>query len=523
MRLSLKNLGLMLLLTRCGANVAQKRDLAGKARGAAMTDPKLDPIWNDNHRQFHAFEPDFSPDSRGVMNAASLLAQYPIHESDGTEVAVLPNGAARFGMRIQMIDQAKVSIRIQALVMTGDEAGLAFADHLVAAAKRGVKVTVVVDPIASGSFKDHKLFFYLRQNNIPVFGYELFYMNFIAPLSQMNPFGYTFMKANMRYHEKFLITDAEVPGSAMGLMGGANLANEYYDVDNEHPFQMWRDQDIVLRGPITQEMTRSFEATVQEFIKEKQDDGIADIDGIFNTINAVISPAQDPTVKRNPLIVSRLNAAAVATYNLDWQPGSIRLLRSRPQFREDLIAPTYIDFIDRTHNTIDIANAYFIPDADIVSALNRAVLRGVKVRILTNSMESEEFAGLAYAARATYQSVMAPGQTGPGQVAIYEWGGDKIFHNDEGHMHAKFAVFDGKAAIVGSYNLDPRSRYLDTEAITAVENTAFSADLTAIFQQDIQPNFSNPVSWQNALIFADPNSQDSSFSQQLWKMMTPYL
>lgn len=522
MRLSLKYLGLLLLLTGCGTNTALKRDLAGKNAPAAMTDPKLDPIWNDNHRQFRAFEPDFSPDTHGVLSAASLAAQYPVHESDGTQVAILPNGASRFGVRIQMIDQAKVSIRLQALILTADEAGLAFADHLVAAVKRGVKVTIVVDPVVNFTFKDHRLFFYLRQNNIPVFGYELFYANFIASLSQGNPFGVTMMKANMRYHEKYLITDAEVPSVAMGLLGGANFANEYFDVDQEHPDEMWRDQDIVVRGAIIQEMTRAYDTTVQEFIQEKQENGIADIDGIFNTINAVISPVE-PGLARNPLIVSRLNAAAAANYPLNWQAGSTRLLRSRPQFHEDIIAPTYIDFINRAHTSIDIVNAYFIPDADIVAALNRAVLRGVKVRIVTNSVESEEFVGLGHASRATYQSVMAPGQTGPGLVSIYEWGGHKLLHNGEGHMHAKFAIFDGKASIIGSYNLDPRSRYLDTEVIVAIENPIIAAELTDILHLYIQPTYSNIISWQTALVFADANGPNASFSQQLWKILTPYL
>ena len=113
------------------------------------------------------------------------------------------------------------------------------------------------------------------------------------------------------------------------------------------------------------------------------------------------------------------------------------------------------------------------PANALARRLRDAARRGVRVVILTNSPETNDIHSVAIISRYTYADLLAVNRepavrnkAGAG-IEIHEWQGKPF---NEGTLHAKLALFDGDTAIVGSYNLDPRSARLNSESAVALQH-----------------------------------------------------
>jgi len=67
-----------------------------------------------------------------------------------------------------------------------------------------------------------------------------------------------------RWHDKIFVVDAEDPDQAYGIAGGQNIANEYFRIGNNSQ-KLWRDQDVVIRGPITRDLAKAFDNNFSHF------------------------------------------------------------------------------------------------------------------------------------------------------------------------------------------------------------------------------------------------------------------
>ena len=81
---------------------------------------------------------------------------------------------------------------------------------------------------------------------------------------------------NKRYHEKMWIIDGETD-HAVAVVGGLNIANEYFRIDPQNPSRYWRDQDVIVKGDVVKDMVATFERNFEYFLKIKESRGI------FNT------------------------------------------------------------------------------------------------------------------------------------------------------------------------------------------------------------------------------------------------
>ncbi|RYG95615.1 MAG: hypothetical protein EON58_13795, partial [Alphaproteobacteria bacterium] len=112
----------------------------------------------------------------------------------------------------------------------------------------------------------------------------------------------------------------------------------------------------------------------------------------------------------------------------------------------------------------------FIPDRNVRNALYRAVLRGVRVRVLVPS--KSDVAVVQFALEAMYESLLRNG------VEIYCHSGPM--------MHAKTAIIDDRYATIGSYNLDERSRTKNLEVTISVDDEAFATYVRRWFDRDLE-------------------------------------
>ena len=128
---------------------------------------------------------------------------FDVHSAETCRIAVLPNGDDSFAARIQALKNADTSIRIQALIFTGDESGLYIAELLKEKKAQGLDVRVIVDAMSNPGVQTQWMYFDLKQHGIEVEGYETFYLQWLneMPLAIHDAADKT-TNPNKRYHEK---------------------------------------------------------------------------------------------------------------------------------------------------------------------------------------------------------------------------------------------------------------------------------------------------------------------------------
>ena len=156
---------------------------------------------------------------------------FGVHRPKSNRIALLKNGDASFAARVQLLEEAEKSIRIQALIFAGDESGLHIADILKKKKAEGLDVRVIVDAPSNLGWQTQWMYFDLKQHGIEVQGYESLYLEWLneVPIPRLSP-SRDPEAPNHRYHEKMWIVDGETDRGA-AVAGGLNIANEYFRVD----------------------------------------------------------------------------------------------------------------------------------------------------------------------------------------------------------------------------------------------------------------------------------------------------
>ncbi len=166
-------------------------------------------------------------------------------------INILDLGDDALVSRIHLIRQAKKAIYIQTFIWKGDESSRFVAYELIQAAKRGVKVKVLVDYIVIPKDPAQIAFMSTVHPNLEIKLYNPF-ANKIRPskLTFLKKAGFEFKNLNMRMHNKIFIVD-----DRMAITGGRNYANDYFDRGESRNF---KDLDVLVIGSIVKEMTDSF-------------------------------------------------------------------------------------------------------------------------------------------------------------------------------------------------------------------------------------------------------------------------
>jgi putative cardiolipin synthase len=453
-----------------------------------------------------------------------LSGLFDAHSAEVSRIAVLPNGDDSFAARIQALEKADTSVRIQALVFTGDESGLYIADLLKAKKALGIDVRVIVDAMSNPGPQTQEMYFDLKQNGIEVEGYETFYLQWLneIPVTTHDAADKT-TDPNKRFHEKMWIIDGETD-HGVAVVGGLNIANEYFRIDAQNPGRYWRDQDVIVRGGVVKDMVAAFDRNFDYFLKVKESRGILNTNLYWDaTRHVVAKTGKLPTIYMTD---ARLNDTvrelAEKRLGLRYEQAKCRFFQNRPRFGETYIEQAYLKLIKGAQKEILIANAYFVASKTLVEAVKDAARRCVKVTILTNSPETNDLPMLTIVGRDYYDDMLAVNNEPiiqsceRGGVQIWEWQGRRstAAEQSEGTMHAKYAVFDRRLSIVGSYNMDPRSRMLNSESAIVFENETLSGQLAGLFHRN-DLDFSRQITLEEAKSFAESTDAVYKLEEEL--------
>ena len=243
------------------------------------------------------------------------------------------------------------------------------------------------------------------------------------------PRPYAVRRMNNRCHRKLLVVDG-----TRGMIGGVGIADEWTG-NGEDP-DHWRDTHVTVRGPAVRGLQGAFAENWLEA-----------------TGCALVGPHHLPELE------------PVA------DGGPMQVVRSRAGVGDTNVEALYFLAIACARETLDLTAAYFAPRPAFVEALTDAAARGVHVRVLVPGAHIDK-GFVRIAGRDAYARLLEAG------VEVHEYAPTML--------HAKTLVVDGVWASVGSVNFDNRSFQLQDEATLCVQSTAFAAELTRQFQEDLR-------------------------------------
>ncbi len=329
----------------------------------------------------------------------------------GNSVQLLCNGEEAYPSMLQAIDDAKESVALCSYIFDNDAYGRRFAVALQNATRRGLRVQVIIDGIGElvglQRISDN-----LKRMGIRV---ERFLPPSLVPPSVL---------INLRTHRKLLIID-----DATAFTGGMNISERHMlnDHGKRNPV---RDLHFRIRGPVVSQMNQVFADDWAFLTGEENPVPAANcmpIDG-KELCRGITDGPNDDLNKLKWIILGAVNAA---------------------------------------HRSVRIMTPYFIPDTDLIAALNTAALRGVQVEILLP--ETSDFFLPKWAARAHLWQLLPFGV--------------KIYYQPGSFVHTKLIIVDDHYTLIGSANLDPRSLRLNFEFNLEVYGKQCAGTLIEHFDQ----------------------------------------
>jgi putative cardiolipin synthase len=433
---------------------------------------------------------------------APVEAQLAAHPGQ-TGVYVLDTGEQALRARAWLADHAQRSIEVQYFIWSTDNVGILAAEALLRAAERGVKVRVIVDDLLIDA-PDKSLLALAKHPNIDIRIYNPvhhvgtpFYKRALNVVTD-------FRGVNQRMHNKTFIVDGQV-----GITGGRNMAAEYFDYNRDYNF---RDRDALLLGEAVKTMLESFEAFWASPLAvpvEHRFDGLglmrknvkvddAEVRQVYRELHDYarapehFAPEVRAAIEATPQAFDRVAKALV------W--GEVEFIHDVPGKNGRVLSlggggastAALAKLVEGAKREIVIQSPYLVLSDQARELFKRALARGVRVRIHTNSLASTDNLQAFSGYRNQRRSLLKMG------LKIYEFKPDSASRQalmlrvsppavpPVFALHAKSMVVDDEVAVIGTFNLDPRSQNLNTEVGVVVRNARVARQVQTAIETDMR-------------------------------------
>ena len=423
------------------------------------------------------------------MTAAAQIIKDGLEKHPGKSgFHLLASGEKAFTARNAMTQIAEQTIDVQYFVWQSDSIGAILINQLIKAAERGVRIRMLIDDYYSGG-RDFGL---TKLDTLPNFEVRVF-NPYVDRDSQMFEFMTDMSRLNHRMHNKAFIMD-----NTFAVIGGRNIGDQYFGVSSEVNF---RDLDVLTAGPIVKDISHSFDV----FWNSEWAIPIAEISddhptleetqqGLENLQKYVDDQTDFPyrIHKTQEEIYQRMHAAKD---NLIW--GDAKILYDDPNKKIGNdegyrgITPHLQEVGNNIKEEVLVEAAYFIAgDRGVKRALEYKD-RGVRIRVLTNSMATNDMAPAFVFYEKYREDLLKNG------VELYELRPDLNSQREFwslrakasiATLHTKVMVADRKTIFIGSFNLDPRSELLNTEVGLLIDSPELAEQIITYMDVGTDPD-----------------------------------
>jgi putative cardiolipin synthase len=404
--------------------------------------------------------------------------------------ALLQYGSLAFLSRAALADLAERSLDVQYYIYETDDSGAVIADRLLAAARRGVRVRLLVDDNNLVRSEDRLATLAGHRNlEIRVFNPYRNRVRWMRPFE----FGTSFGRVQRRMHNKIFAVDAQ-----LAVIGGRNIGDDYFDL---HRGVNFSDLEVLSAGPVAREAVESFDeywnspwaVPIEAFLKRAPTE--AEADAVAADIAAQAGRTEEVRESYAPVLAA-MRALALGAQFEYW--GEAELLADPPdKIDESRRAPSAL--LQRVYglwrtakSEVLVESAYLVPlraGAQLIADRARA---GVRVALLTNSLASTDVVPVHAGYAKRRRELLLAG------VELYEFQAEARRRPGErryfrrmatgASLHSKVMVIDRTLTWVGSFNIDPRSALINTELAVLVKSPALAAATAELIESDLAPD-----------------------------------
>ena len=409
--------------------------------------------------------------------AAPLAREHPSRSG----LLLLANGRDAFAARVRLADLAERSLDVQYYIWHNDLTGTLLLDALRRAAERGVRVRLLLDDNGTRGL-DEVIRVLVAERNIEVRLFNPFASRGWRGLESVLDFA----RVNRRMHNKSFTADNQV-----AIVGGRNVGDAYFDAEAGLLFV---DLDVAAVGPVVTDVSRDF------------DDYWA---------SASAYPAERLVAAATPPLIAKVAAEAARIEHSPEAAGYAEAVAKQPLVRQMIAGDITLDWAF-THLVSDdpakgrggaeddtflwarlqrimkpptseliVVSAYFVPGEAGVAYLGGLARVGVKVSVVTNSLEATDVPAVHSGYAKWRTSMLAAGvelwevkrAASPVPVQPRGPGGSSVGSSGSS-LHAKTFEIDREQVFIGSFNVDPRSRQLNTELGFVIESPRMATELS---------------------------------------------
>ena len=402
---------------------------------------------------------------------------------------LLGNGLDAFVARAVLSHYAERSIDAQYYLYHDDLVGRLFTDLLLKAADRGVRVRLLVDDmdlagrdLGASALDSHP--------NIEVRIFNPFSRN----VGRTSQFVTRLGSVTRRMHNKSFTVDNQVT-----ILGGRNIGNEYFDANPDLAFA---DLDVMAIGPVVKEVSSVFDrywnselaypAPVLLKGEPPTPEKVEELRGKLNEYVADQTDSEYLRALRNSDLADKIRKEQI-----EFRWGDAEVVFDQPEKllhdfskTEYHLSPMLRPYWEGVEKELIIFSPYFVPGKPGTAFLTQLSKRGIRVRILTNSLASNDV-GLVHAGYIKYRTKLLRGG-----VELYELN-KKLTReqrkekkgaggSSKASLHAKSFVFDRKQVFIGSLNLDPRALLHNTEIGVVLKVPGIAEEMARWFEENIE-------------------------------------
>lgn len=415
--------------------------------------------------------------------------------------ALVGNAELAFTSRMTLIKAAEKTLDIQYYAIFADDTTERMFEALREAAGRGVRIRILLDDFNTSGKNAQVLKlafeknFELRLFN-PLLGWRgSMVVRIVSNLGDL-------ARMQRRMHNKIFVAD-----NAVAITGGRNLGETYFGQSEGTNFV---DIDVLAAGRIVRDLSRSFDQywnnpqayPVQALMSAKEIEALRPQPDVASANNMEKTPSiEAASLAMAGAAETRDTAALPSSTDLSlltwtWAPSA--LLVDKPSKiaadadsvdeAQDTTVDGLLALMSQAKTEVLIVSPYFVPGQRMMKQFAQLRQRGVRVRVLTNSLASND-APAAHVGYARYRpDLLAMG------IEMYEMRAEqqgtlssfgsfsasgsagKSAGSSRASLHAKVVVVDARLLVVGSMNLDLRSKLQNSEVAIAIRNRALSAE-----------------------------------------------
>lgn len=403
----------------------------------------------------------------------ALVAEHP----DQSGLLRLANGRDAFAARVRLADMAERSLDVQYYIWENDLTGTLLIDALRRAADRGVRVRLLLDDNGTRGLDD-VIRTLVAHRNIEVRLFNPFATRGFRVLESV----FEFVRLNRRMHNKSFTADNRAT-----IIGGRNVGDAYFGTEAA---LLFLDLDVLAIGPVVADVSRDFDgywASESSYPAERlvgpasaalTERIAAEAAGIEHSPEASAyaeAVAEEPLVRR--MAAREITFEWAVTHLVSDDPAKGR----GDADDNDFMWPRLLQVMKPPTSELVVVSAYFVPGKAGVRYLAGLARSGVKVTVVTNSLEATDVEAVHSGYAKWRPELLAAGielwETKRAAVTLpvksARYGG-----SSGSSLHAKTFEIDRAQVFIGSFNVDPRSRRLNTELGFVIDSPAMAAEVS---------------------------------------------